>query len=107
MIFRFLGQAIRRAWPFMLLGWGVLLFASWWFAPPWDEFAQDKEFAFLPKDAPSRRAEEMFARAFPEDKSASNIVLVLHRADDPPGHLDRELKFIAEVLEPGLQKIAA
>jgi RND superfamily putative drug exporter len=80
MIFRFLGQLVRRGWPLLLGGWAVFLGATWLAAPPWDEVAQDQEFAFLPPDSPSRRAEEGFAKVFPDDRSASNVVLVLHRA---------------------------
>lgn len=75
MVFRLLGQVVRRGWPLLLAAWGMFLLATWLAAPPWDEFAQDKEFAFLPPDAPSRRAAEVYAKAFPEDQSASNIVI--------------------------------
>jgi RND superfamily putative drug exporter len=79
-MFHFLGQIVRRAWPLLLAGWGLLLLGTWYAAPPWDQVAQDREFAFLPEDSPSRRAEKVFAKAFPEDRLASNVVLVLHRA---------------------------
>ena len=68
--------------------------------------AQDKEFAFLPKDAPSRRAEAKYAEAFPEDRLTSNIVLVVHRTgnkQDQPGNAS---KLIEEDLYPQLRKIA-
>ena len=50
----------------------------------WQDVAQDKEFALLPPDSPSRRAAEIYSKAFPEDQTSSNIVLVLHRAGDWP-----------------------
>ncbi len=92
-------------WPVFLVGWAVLLFVTGHFAPPWDEVAQDREFAFLPSNAPSRQAEAAFAQAFPEDHSASNIVLVLDRRD-AANQLPTDLKFISDVLEPGLRQIA-
>jgi RND superfamily putative drug exporter len=106
MVFRLLGHLVCRAWGLLLAGWGLLLLTTWLAAPPWGEVAQDREFAFLPTDAPSRRAEEVHAQAFPNDRQASNTVLVLHRADNPPGHLDRDRKWIEDVLEPGLRQIA-
>jgi RND superfamily putative drug exporter len=90
----------------VLAGWGVLLLATWLAAPPWDEVAQDREFAFLPEDAPSRRAEAVFAQAFPEDHLASSIVLVLSRAGSSPGQLQSDLKFIEDDLYPSLRQIA-
>ncbi len=106
MVFRLLGEVVRRAWPLLLAVWGLLLLATSFAAPPWDEVAEDKEFAFLPPDVPSRRAAEVFARAFPEHQPASNIVVVLHRADPESAHLDRDRAFIEDVLEPELRKIA-
>src|SRR4051794_25751204 len=106
MVYRYLGQIVRRAWPLLLAGWLLLFFVTWYFAPAWNDVAQDKQFALLPADSPSRRAEEIFIRAFPEDHLASNIVLVLHREGSDSGRLDEDLKFIESVLEPGLRKIA-
>jgi hypothetical protein len=103
---RKLQQVVSRGWPLPLAAWGIFLLATWLAAPPWDEFAQDKEFDFLPPDVPSRRAAEVYARAFPEDQSASNIVIVLHRPDKETGHLERDLAFVEGALEPGLRKIA-
>jgi RND superfamily putative drug exporter len=106
MFFRSLGRVVRRAWLPLLVVWALLLLASWLVAPSWREVAQDQEFGFLPTDAPSRRAEEVFARAFPDDRPGSNVVLVLHRPDGERGRLDRDLKFIEDDLEPGLRRIA-
>ena len=106
MLFRFLGDVVRRAWPLLLLGWGFVLAGTWLAAPPWSDVAQDREFAFLPANAPSRRAEEVFATAFPEEHLGSNIVLIVHRSDNARGHLDQDRKFIEDVLEPGLREIA-
>src|SRR5262245_62111334 len=104
MVFRTLGQFIRRAWPIVLAFWGLLLLATWLAAPPWEEVAQDQEFELLPADMPSRIAGEVYARAFPEDQTASNIAIVLRRSTEP--NLDRDLRFVEEVLEPRLRQIA-
>jgi RND superfamily putative drug exporter len=106
MIFRFLGHVVRRGWILLLLGWGALLLGTWLAAPPWDQVAEDREFAFLPADAPSRRAEQMYARAFPYDRLTSSIVLVLSRTGPGRGGRAGDLQFIQDVLEPGLRRIA-
>jgi RND superfamily putative drug exporter len=105
-MFHALGRIVSRAWLLLLAAWVLLLIFSRIAAPPWGDVAQDKEFAFLPADAPSRRSEEVFARAFPEDKLASSIVLVLQDSNSEAGHLDRDLKFIDDDLEPGIYQIA-
>ena len=100
------GRLVSRFWYLVLVVWLLLLTACWSAAPPWSEVAQDREFAFLPADAPSRRAEEIFAKAFPDDRLASNLVLVLHRPGPETGSLEGDLKFIEDTFEPALRKIA-
>ena len=68
MVFRFLGHLIHRGWPLWLIAWAALLLVGRLAAPPWSEVAQDKQFAFLPADSPSRRADEIYATAFPEER---------------------------------------
>ena len=106
MLFRILGQVVGRAWPFVLVAWVVLLVVLARGAPSWGEVARDREFAFLPADMPSREAGEVFAKAFPDNRSASNIVLVLRRADDSPESLSRDMRFTEETLAPALRQIA-
>jgi RND superfamily putative drug exporter len=105
-MFHCLGRIVRRAWWLLLLGWGLLLWGTWYVAPPWSEVAQDLEFAFLPESAPSRRAEKIYSEAFPDDRSGSNIVLVLHRTNHEQGLLKQDLKFIEDVVEPRLRALA-
>src|SRR5262245_10805015 len=105
-MYHILGHFVRRAWPFLLVGWALLLVGARWAAPPWDQVAQDKEFGLLPLDAPSRQAEEVFARAFPEDRRGSSIVLILFHTDNDRRQLARDQKFIEDVIEPRLRKIA-
>jgi RND superfamily putative drug exporter len=104
MVFRLLGQVIRRAWPLLLIAWALLLLAGWWLAPAWSKVAEDKEFAFLPPGSPSLRAEEVFKQAFPDQRVGSSIVLLL--VDKQPQNLDRNRQFIQDVVEPGLREIA-
>jgi len=86
----------------LLAAWVLVLIVTQSLAPPFDEVARDREFAFLPADAPSRRAEEVYRKAFPDDNFSSNIVLVLHSDRADREHRDRDLKFIENVLEPAL-----
>ena len=60
----------------MLVTWALILIVTWLAAPTWNDLVQDREFDFLPADTPSRRAADVFAKAFPDDRSASTIVLV-------------------------------
>jgi RND superfamily putative drug exporter len=106
MIFRHLGRLVCWAWAPLIVAWAVLLLGTHLVAPPFNEVAQDREFAFLPADMPSRQAEEVFHKAFPDEQSSSNIVLVLSRDSAAPADRQRDLKFIDDVLESGLFQIA-
>ncbi|MBY0523878.1 MAG: MMPL family transporter [Gemmataceae bacterium] len=102
-MFSFIGRVVTRSWGLLLAVWIVLVLVGWRVAPSWNEVAQDREFAFLPSDAPSRRGEEVFRKAFPEDRLASSVVLVLH---DPTADVMRDRKFISDFLEPSLRALA-
>jgi len=106
MFFRFLGQGVRRGWLLLLAAWVVLVVMTRLLAPPWEEIAQDREFAFLPASVPSRVAVPHFTDAFP-NRYTSNVVLVLHRPGErEKNHLATDLKFNEDSLRPGLLKIA-
>jgi len=106
MFFRFFGRLIRSTWAFFLIGWVLLLLGTHFAAPRFDEVAQDREFAFLPANVPSRQADEMVKKAFPDDNYPSNIVVVVHRDEAARGQRARDRKFIENVLEPALFQIA-
>jgi RND superfamily putative drug exporter len=107
MFFRLLGRIACRAWPFVLVAWIALVIGLSRAAPPWDEVAQDREFAFLPADSPSRQANEIYSKAFPTDRPASNIVIVFQRTEGGGPDLERDQRFIDDTVEPGLRQIAA
>ena len=46
----------------------------------WESVAKDGEFDFLPDRLPSRQGDKLFAEAFPQEKLASSVVLVVSRA---------------------------
>jgi RND superfamily putative drug exporter len=103
-MFPFLGKVVSRGWLAFLLAWIGLMVGSWVAAPPWGDVAQDREFGFLPASAPSRVAEEEFNKAFPDEQLGSNVVLIVE--DPGAGQLDRDLKFVDNVIEPGLREVA-
>jgi RND superfamily putative drug exporter len=102
-VFQALGNLISRTWPLWLIAWVALFVAAWWTAPRFSDIAVDEEYAFLPPDMPSRQAEEVFQKAFPDNLEDSNIVLVISR-DQPLQPADRQ--FIDKELRTGILKIA-
>src|SRR5205809_413701 len=108
-MFQFVGRLVGRGWPWLLAGWILLLLTGWFLAPSWYDVAQDKAFSFLPPESPSIVAENKYAKAYPDQKLGSNIVLVLHRY--PPSaegetpaakaaEIARGKDFIQKILEP-------
>lgn len=102
-LFPRVGRFVSRYWAPWIGFWVALLLVGRWQAPPWEEVAQDQEFAFLPADVPSRLGEAMFQKAFPDDRLSSTIVLVIR---DPAGNIQRTRGYIGDVLEPRLRQIA-
>src|SRR3954469_18415954 len=102
-MFRILGILIARTWFLWLIAWGALYALLHFTAPPWNEVAQDREFGFLPEDAPSRQGEALFRRAFPDEKEASNIVIVVSREKEALREEDRA--FVTKVVKPALIKL--
>ena len=95
-MFRLLGKLVARSWPLLLAGWAALLAGLWVGAPSWDRVGKSGQFAYLPADAPTRRAEALFDEAFPGQRAGSGIVLVVARRDgeltpDDLGFIDRVL----------------
>src|SRR5437588_2866871 len=104
-MFRFLGNAVSRFWPLVLGVWGLLLALSWASAPDWNAVTESGEVAFLPPDSPSRRSEQLFRDAFPDQYAASNIILIAAR--EGAELQDQDKKFIQQVLTPRLKQVTA
>lgn len=102
-LFPWIGGLVSRQWPWFIAAWLAVLMLSRSLAPAWDDIAQDQEFGFLPADMPSRTGEKMFQKAFPDDRLASTIVVVVR---DPAGNIERGRQFIADIVEPRLRHIA-
>ncbi|MCA8998532.1 MAG: MMPL family transporter [Planctomycetaceae bacterium] len=122
------GDHVSRHPVLWLCFWGILAFLTIFQAPSFESVWKDGEFAFLPGDVPSRRAEQLYRDAFltkggdteesappadPEDKSfdqdplGSSIVIVLERKDRPTGLTPADEDFIAFDLLPALEQIQA
>src|ERR1700730_16473723 len=105
-MFSLLGKIVTRFWPLLLGAWLLGLGVSWRLAPPWDQVTKSGDVSFLPDDASSRRGQQLFKKASPDEYVDSSIVLVLSR-EDSSGLLEQDRKFIAENLTPTLKKMAA
>lgn len=104
-MFQFLGRISSRHAVIVVATWLVVLTGSLLLAPPWAEVAENGEFAFLPREAPSRVAEDQFTKAF-DDTLASNVVLVVRRETSEAGLKESDRDFIREILMPGLREVA-
>jgi RND superfamily putative drug exporter len=103
-MFRILGILVARTWPWLLAAWIAAFIALYLFAPAWDQIGQSGEFAYLPDNAPTRRAETSFDDAFLGKRSNSSIVLLALRSDG--GELQTEdRQFVSEVLAPQLRQL--
>jgi RND superfamily putative drug exporter len=99
---RWLGNTVARFWPFVLAAWALLLGLSWSAAPDWEAVTQSGEVASLPADAPSRRSEQLFREAFPDQYACSNILVVVVRQGAELR--DEDKQFIERVLAPQLKQ---
>ena len=104
-MFAAIGGFVNRTWLAVLAGWIVVAVVLHFAAPEWSTIAQDGEFSFLPPDCPSRRAEDLFKKAFPKDLLTSSAVIVVSRESEEGLH-DEDKQFITDVLKERLQKIA-
>ena len=105
-MFHSLGKIVSSRPPLWLLGWVVVAVALGVFAPRVEDVVTEGEFTFLPDSEPSRRAEELYLRAFPNDLFGSTVVLVVRRNNYSNDKLlDEDRAFIENVLKPRLERI--
>jgi RND superfamily putative drug exporter len=71
----------RYGW-WILAVWILLAVTIWSIAPKWNEVAYDGDFEYLPPQMSSVAGGRLLDRAFPEERSRSQIVLVLARNDE-------------------------
>lgn len=63
----------------VILCWIGILAVARFCAPAWDSITYDGDLAYLPADRPSIQGEALLAEAFPDNRSRSQIVLVVSR----------------------------
>ncbi|HVV98868.1 MAG TPA: MMPL family transporter, partial [Planctomycetaceae bacterium] len=104
-MFASIGKFVTKVWPLWIVIWVGAAVALWKFAPSWDDIARGGEFSFLPDNMPSRKAETLLDKAFPNRQVGSTIVVVAHREEGKLTDADR--KFVADVVHPDLAKLAS
>lgn len=97
-LFQILGKLATRYAAFVVVFWVLFLIGSFFFIPVWSTVAENGEFAFLPADSHSIKAEEEFRKYFPNNSGSSNIVLVVRRETSDEGLNETDRQFISEVL---------
>ncbi len=79
----------NRRWSVVAL-WLALATGLHWFAPAWSTIAMDGDLEQLPPSTTTIRATRLGQRAFPADRAASQIVLVLARKETELSTADRQ-----------------
>lgn len=74
-----LGRLVSRYWWAVLVFWFTVTLAARFLAPSWNEIAYDGDFEYLPAEMPSVVGGKLLDEAFPEERSRSQIVLVIGR----------------------------
>ena len=82
-MYKLLGEWISRHWLLTIVGWAALAGAVRWLAPSWDSVTHDGDLAYMPDEMPSVRGEQLLRRAFPENLSKSQMVLICARPEGP------------------------
>ena len=104
-MFEKLGHFIVQRWQRIIAAWLIGLIALFFVAPNWEDVVQDGEFAFLPRDAPSRAAEETFKEAFPDEALTSQVFIVVRRTSNPTGLNEDDRTFVKYVIVPRLKRV--
>ena len=81
----------------IVLGWIIAAVFAKSFAPNWKDIAYDGDFDYLPASMPSVAAERLLDKAFPAQRSRSQIVLIISR-DGSSLEADRVLDDADEVV---------
>ncbi len=105
MLFKRLGDIAAKHAFLILCFWVGLLTVCISTAPKWEDVVQNGEFAFLPKDSPSRIATEGFREAFPNDLLASTLVLLVRR-ESSEGLLPSDYDYMSTQVIPEIHRIA-
>ncbi len=77
----------------VIVTWLVAMLILKSVAPPWSEVAMDGDLEYLPADTTIVRAAKLSRKAFPEDRSKSQLVLVFARQDRELSPDDRQFAY--------------
>lgn len=72
-------RLVTDRWKWVLLGWLLFAIVIRIAAPAWKDVAYDGDFEYLPAEMSSVAGGRLLDRAFPDERSRSQIVLVLGR----------------------------
>lgn len=106
-MYDYLGSFVARRWWLILAVWLLAAFFIHRSAPTWDQVTKDGDLAYLPARMTSVRGEKLYGEAFPDNKSRSQIVVVLERKN---GLKEQDLALaqeIADYLDPKIPEVAA
>ena len=78
-MYDYLGSFVARRWWLILAAWFIAAFFIHRASPTWDQVTKDGDLAYLPARMTSVRGEKLYGEAFPDNKSRSQIVVVLER----------------------------
>lgn len=78
-----IANGIIRHWRWLLVVWLAIAVAARVISPSWEEVAYDGDFDYLPADQPSVVGGRLLDAAFPDERSRSEIVIVIARDEGP------------------------
>lgn len=98
-----LATFVTKHWLFVILFWFGLAVGINFVAPAWDDVTHDGDLAYMPARMTSVRGEHLLKQAFPDNKSKSQVVIVLERPDGALTQADyRVADRLAEKFQPGV-----
>lgn len=101
-MFHRLGSFVARFWLVVILGWIALAAGLHSLAPTWDDVTQDGDLAYLPERMTSVRADQLMARAFPDNKAKSQVAIFCVRRDASLTKEDKDaLESLVRQFAPG------
>ncbi len=82
-------SGVTKHWWLILLVWVVVAVGLRVSAPKWNDVAYDGDFDYLPAEMSSVAGGRLLDKAFPSERSRSQVVLVLGRRDQPLSKSDQ------------------
>ena len=74
-----LGSFVSRHWLFVIGVWIAAAAGIHSVSPRWEDITKDGDLAYLPARMTSVRGQQLYGEAFPENRSRSEVVVVLER----------------------------